>query len=261
MIAPNSVINCLAQGQLTLGLGVRLARGVEIAIAARTGGFDWLFIDLEHGALSVESASQICLAALQAGVTPIVRVAKDALSEGVRLLDNGAQGVIVAHVDTPEEARTVANRFRYPPTGKRSVTMSLPFFGYGVTAPDQITEQIDPATLVICMIESKEALDNLAAIAEVPGIDILLIGSQDLAIDLGIQSNFADMYHVYSRVASICAARNKWVGMAGVSDDGLAAHCLRLGVRFVLGAMDISLLMRGASASSLHWREALTKTV
>jgi 2-keto-3-deoxy-L-rhamnonate aldolase RhmA len=73
-------------------------------MVAAAAGFDWLFIDMEHGAMGVEEASAIAIAALSQGVTPVVRVCKDALHEGTRCLDNGAMGVVVPHVDTAEEA-------------------------------------------------------------------------------------------------------------------------------------------------------------
>jgi 2-keto-3-deoxy-L-rhamnonate aldolase RhmA len=256
----NAARQKLAEGQLALGFGVRLTPGVEISIAARTAGYDWLFIDLEHGAMSLESASQLSIAALGAGITPIVRVAKDALSEGVRLLDNGAQGIIVPHMDTAQEAREVATRFRYPPGGQRSVTMSLPFFGYGPVAASSVASRLDPETLVIGMIESREALDNIDEIAAVPGIDVLLVGSQDLSLDLGIPPDGDRMRAAYSRVASSCAAHGKWVGMAGISDRTTVAHCLRLGVRFVLGAMDVALLVAAAGERSRQWREAIEQS-
>src|ERR1700722_4579725 len=90
----------LERGELSLGVGIRVMRGVEVAKAMRSVGFDWLFIDLEHGALSIETASQMCLAALDAGISPLVRVPNGEYSLATRLLDNGAVGIVVPHVET-----------------------------------------------------------------------------------------------------------------------------------------------------------------
>jgi 2-keto-3-deoxy-L-rhamnonate aldolase RhmA len=104
----NSARERLARGEVALGFGVRLAKSAEIAKAAKTAGFDWLFIDLEHSALSIETASQLAIAALEAGIAPIARVPKGEYSLATRLLDNGVLGIIVPHIDTADEAREVA---------------------------------------------------------------------------------------------------------------------------------------------------------
>src|SRR5690349_22632965 len=95
----------LERGEVSLGFGVRIAASVEIAKAMKTAGFDWLFIDLEHSALSIETASQLAIAGLDAGIAPIVRIPNGEFALATRLLDNGALGIVVPHVETAEEAR------------------------------------------------------------------------------------------------------------------------------------------------------------
>ena len=104
-IAANHARRRLARGELALGFGVHHLRGAAVGMLAAASGYDWLFIDMEHGAMSVQEATQISIAALGQGITPIVRCCKDALFEGTRALDNGAMGVVVPHVDTADEAR------------------------------------------------------------------------------------------------------------------------------------------------------------
>ena len=116
----NTTKQKLKRGELALGFGVHHLRTSGTAMLAAAAGHDWLFIDMEHGAISVHEATQLCIAALPTGVTPIVRICAGALDEGTRCLDNGALGVIVPHVDTAERAREIAQAFRYPPLGHRS---------------------------------------------------------------------------------------------------------------------------------------------
>ena len=112
----------LERGELSLGVGVRvLALASKSPRRLASAGFDWLFIDLEHGALSIETAAQLALAALDAGLAPIVRIPNGEYSIATRLLDNGALGIVVPHVDTPDEARVIVERLRYPPQGHRAV--------------------------------------------------------------------------------------------------------------------------------------------
>src|SRR5262245_5985931 len=91
----------IRDGKLTLGLGVHHVRGSAVPLLAKAAGYDWLFIDAEHGAISTPEIAQIALAALPTGVVPIVRICTGALDEGSRALDNGALGIVVPHVDTP----------------------------------------------------------------------------------------------------------------------------------------------------------------
>src|ERR1051325_5959997 len=108
-------------GQLSLGVGIRMTRSVEIAKAMAAAGFDWLFLDMEHGVMSLESCAQIATAALDAGIAPIARVPNGEYSMATRALDNGVLGIVVPHVDTEAEAREVVNRLKYPPVGHRSM--------------------------------------------------------------------------------------------------------------------------------------------
>ena len=98
----------LKSNEIALGFGVHHLRTVATGAIAAAAGHDWLFIDMEHGAFSVQEATQICIAALPTGVTPIVRCCADALDVGTRALDNGALGVVVPHVDTVEQAKAIA---------------------------------------------------------------------------------------------------------------------------------------------------------
>src|SRR5512133_1982555 len=110
----------LLQGELALGMGVRGVRGVEVARIMKSAGYDFLFIDLEHGATSVETAFQISVAALDAGIAPLIRVPHGELALGTRCLDGGGLGIVIPHVDTAEEARAMVNAFRFQPVGHRS---------------------------------------------------------------------------------------------------------------------------------------------
>ena len=100
------------------------------AMLAAASGHDWLFIDCEHSAFSIQEATQLCLAALPTGITPILRVCADAIDEGTRALDNGALGIVVPHVDTAKQAKRIADAFHYPPIGHRSWGGSPAVYGY-----------------------------------------------------------------------------------------------------------------------------------
>src|SRR5579862_2469534 len=129
-IATNAAKARLKKNQLAVGIGIRLVRNVDIIKVMKAAGFDWLFLDLEHGVMSIETAAEICVAAQDSGIAPIVRVPYGELAMATRLLDGGALGIVIPHVDTPEEAKEIADRLRYPPLGHRSVGGGQAQFDY-----------------------------------------------------------------------------------------------------------------------------------
>lgn len=248
-IAVNHVRRRLEQGGIALGFGVHHLRSSATGMIAAAAGFDWLFIDMEHGAMSVDDATQIAIAALGQGVTPIVRVCKDAVFEGARCLDNGAMGVVVPHVDTAEEAAAVARAYRFPPIGERS--WGGPPFAYGLGAvnPAEAQAELNREVLVVCMIETPEAVKNAEAIAAVPGVDVLMFGTSDLTATMGIpgQIGHPDVRRAYESVGAACAKHGKIMGMGGVYDEKVAPEYIKLGARFILSGSDHAFLMAGAS--------------
>src|SRR5262249_25284783 len=120
-IAVNSAKARLKKNQLAVGIGVGLGRDGALIKALKAAGSDWLFLDLERGVMSIENAAEICVAAQDPGIAPIVRVPYGELAMATRLLDGGALGIVIPHVDTAEEAKEIADRLRYAPIGHRSV--------------------------------------------------------------------------------------------------------------------------------------------
>jgi 4-hydroxy-2-oxoheptanedioate aldolase len=255
----NSARERLRHGELSLGFGVRTARSTEIAKAMKTAGFDWLFLDLEHGAMSIETASQIALAGLAAGIAPIVRVPKGEYSLATRLLDNGALGIVVPHINTAAEAREVADRLRYPPLGHRGVFSSMPHYDYRSVKVEEMTDALNAANLIVVMLETPGAIDNAEAIAAVDGIDVLLIGTNDLCIEMGIPGDLGHpkVAQAYERMVAACRRHGKWAGMGGVYDEPLMRRYVELGCRFLMAGADLAFMM-SAGAQRTTFLRSLT---
>ena len=256
MAVQNLARERLERGELSLGVGIRVLRSVEVAKAMKTAGFDWLFIDLEHGALSIETASQMCLAGLDAGISPLVRIPNGEYSLATRLLDNGALGIVVPHVERAEEARTIVDRLRYPPAGHRGVFGIMPQFDY---KPNKdMTSSLNASNLIAVMLESSNAIANAEAIAAVPGIDVLLIGTNDLCLEMGVQGQLghAKVVDAYARMIAACKKHSKWPGMGGVYDDTLMQQYIDMGSRFILAGGDLGFLMDGAAKRAASLRKS-----
>lgn len=244
----NPVREALAAGKVSLGVGVRGLRTGEIARMMKSAGFDWLFIDLEHGPSSVETAFTISVAALDAGIVPIVRVPEGETVLAARCLDGGALGVFVSHVETVEDAQIAVRALRFPPLGSRSAGGSYPQLGFrGGSAKDTLPA-IDRATMIMATLETAKAVENAAAIAAVPGIDVLTMGLNDLSVDMGIpgQLGHDDIAEAVARVAEAARAAGKFAGFGGVYQPDLIKKYVGLGMRMILCGNDVGLLMSAA---------------
>lgn len=250
MAIRNEAKHRLARGELALGLGIRQSRTVDTAPWARACGFDWLMIDLEHNSMGIDGAAQMISAAPAAGVAPLVRVPAPDPHYAGRALDAGALGVIVPHVDSPEEAHTVVESCRFPPRGRRSIPAAMPQAGFADLPLAESIRLVDDAVLVVVMLETPEAIERADAIAAVPGVDVLLIGTTDLSAALGCPGELGApaIDAAYRTVGEAAAAHGKHAGMAGVYDPVLMRRYLAYGPLLVLAGGDLSLLMCAARA-------------
>lgn len=251
-LAPNQTKRRMQAGRLALGFGVHHLRTAAAPALAAATGHHWMFLDNEHGAFSVHEIAQLCIAALPVGVTPLVRVCAGAIDEATRALDNGAQGIVMPHVDTAAEARRIAEAFHYPPRGRRSWGGPPAIYGYRAPAMAEAQAAINDEILTVVMVESPEAVRNAAEIAAVEGVDVLLIGTSDLSSELGIagQMGHPQIIEAYRAVGAACTRHGKVLGMGGVYDEENASRYVGMGARFVLTGNDHSYLLMGAEARS-----------
>jgi 2-keto-3-deoxy-L-rhamnonate aldolase RhmA len=196
------------------------------------------------------------MAALPLGITPIVRVPGKEHHHASRLLDAGAQGIVVPHVDSVEEAERAVAYCKYPPIGHRSVMGALPQFGYQSVPVGESTVTANAQTMVVVMLETPDAIAKADAIAAVPGIDSILIGTNDLCAEMGIPGQFSDprVEDAYRKVIAACKKHNIHPGMGGVYDPKLMEKYIGMGMRFILSGGDMGFLMAGARerATFLH---------
>jgi 2-keto-3-deoxy-L-rhamnonate aldolase RhmA len=249
-LAQNTAKRKLQSGGIALGFGIHHLRTIAAPLLAAAGGHDFLFIDMEHGAFTVQEATQLCIASLPTGIAPIVRVCAGALDEATRLLDNGALGIVVPHVDTPEQAKRIADAFRYPPAGTRSWGGPPAVYGYQAPAVAEAQAAINNEILTTVMIESQEAVRNADAIAAVDGIDVLLIGSFDLTSELGIagQMGHQRLIDAYQAVGDACRRHGKVLGMGGINGDEDSARYIAMGSRFITTGSDHGYIVSGSIA-------------
>jgi 2-keto-3-deoxy-L-rhamnonate aldolase RhmA len=246
----NHALRQLRAGKLAIGVGLRQARTVDTAQIMKTAGFDWLFIDCEHNSMGTDTAAQIASASLAVGITPVVRVAGKEHWLASRMLDNGAQGVVVPHVESDGEAKRIADHCRFPPLGHRSMGGGLQQLGFAPVPVGEAARIVNEETLVVVMLESPRGIENCEAIAAVPGIDALLIGTNDLCMEMGIPGQFEDprIREAYTKVIAACRKHGKFPGMGGMYTPELLERHIGMGVQLILSGSDFSLLMQAGKA-------------
>jgi 2-keto-3-deoxy-L-rhamnonate aldolase RhmA len=257
-ILRNIVKEKLARGEVASSMTVRLVRGIEIARIASTAGFDSLYVDLEHSSLSLDATSQISMAALEMGLAPFVRVPANTPDYVSRVLDGGALGVVAPDVRSAEEARGVVAAAKYPPLGTRGAGGPLPHFQYRNVAAADANAALNDATMVIVQFESWEAVERADEIMATEGVDMVLIGTNDLLADLGLAGQFEHDKVREAYAAAIAAARKhgKHVGVGGLaSRPQLMAQFVRMGARYVSTGTDLGFLLAEATARASQVRD------
>jgi 4-hydroxy-2-oxoheptanedioate aldolase len=245
----NPVRARLDQGELAIGVLLRQARTVDIAKIMKTCGYDYLFIDLEHNAMTVAEAVAISVAALDTGIAPIVRVPTMELNLAAKLLDNGALGIILPHIETAAEAAEIVDKLKYPPIGQRSLDVHMPQFDFIRHDAGDAARVLNEQTLIVATVESRKGVENAEEIARVAGIDVVFVGGNDLMIDLGLpdQPAHADVIAAYETVLDACKRAGTWAGMGGVYDRDLMQRYIARGARMLLAGNDLRMLMAAAT--------------
>lgn len=178
----------LAAGHTVLGSWITF-RDPAVAEIMASAGFDWLTVDMEHSPITLTEAQDLIRAISSCGVCALVRLSANDPTLAKRVMDAGADGVIVPMVNSVEEARTAVASVKYPPQGTRSVGIARAQ-GYGPGFESYVATS-NAESLVLLQIEHIDAVSNLDAILSVPGIDGLMVGPYDLSGSMGLTGQFS----------------------------------------------------------------------
>jgi 2-keto-3-deoxy-L-rhamnonate aldolase RhmA len=252
----NAVLERWAKGEAAIAVTLRQMRGPDAAYIAQACGFDAVVVDREHATYSDSETSAICLAARALGIAAFVRVT--GIVGVAAALDGGASGVIVPHVDSADTARAVASAARFPPLGSRSLAAIGPAGAYRSEPAADIMRRQNASIIVVAMLESRASLAVAREIAATDGIDALVVGNSDLAVELGVvgQSGHPDVMAANKTAADACRAAGKVFTMLALGDDRqMQRDLLRLGATFILAGIDTIYLMQAARADAAVLRK------
>ena len=187
---PNLTKQALRAGSVQIGCGFGQFRSPEIPRILKAAGFDWAFLDTEHGNFDLETIQDICRVASLIGLTPVVRVADIQYSLVARALDCGAEGIVFPRVESPELLDRAVSWTKFPPVGVRGCGLSSMHVNYEPMSVSQIIEYWNENSMVILQIETVRAFEMRDELLSVKGIDAVMVGPVDLSISLGVPGDF-----------------------------------------------------------------------
>jgi 2-dehydro-3-deoxyglucarate aldolase/4-hydroxy-2-oxoheptanedioate aldolase len=243
----NTTWERLSRGETVFGCGLQTYRSPEIARTFAVAGFDYVFIDLEHSSFDLQTAHDMIKASLDSGITPICRVGELAYSLVARLLDSGAQGIILPRVEDPAILREALSWMRFPPAGKRGYGINPTMIRYEARSFPEIIEHQNLNTLAVVQFETRTAMERADELLSVPRMNIAMVGPADLSISLGVPGQF-DHPTMVSTIDALIEKCNRHGVVPGIQTRGLAMSKFwaERGMRFIGTAAEHALLLEKA---------------
>ena len=240
----NPLKRMLREGQAVIGATITVA-SPEIAAQVAALGFDFLWIEMEHSPITLETLRMMVLATRGLQAVPIARVPVNELWTAKRVLDAGALGVIFPFCSTPELAQQAAAACKYPPQGRRGSGPGLAAFRW--PAPEGYHAFADNNVIVVVIIEEERAVENVEAIAATTGIDVIFVGTSDLSFSMGLrgQSGHARVQDALKRIVAAGKANHKFVGLPVRDSDQIKKYADQ-GFQWFQTPTELGLMARGA---------------
>jgi 2-keto-3-deoxy-L-rhamnonate aldolase RhmA len=241
----NTVKDKLRRGESVIGPVISV-NNVEVAARAAALGFDFIWLEMEHCPMSLETVRNIVLATRGLPAVPLARPPTNELWTAKRLLDAGVLGVIFPFTRTPELARQAVAACRYPPRGLRGSGADQAAFRWAV--PEGYYDFADENVLVVTVVEDTSALENIEEIAATPGIDVLFIGTSDLSFSLGLrgEQNHPKLDSAVEKILAAAKKHGKFPGRPGLRPEEIK-RSQKQGFRFFMTLTDMDFMAAGAA--------------
>ena len=235
----------LIKKELSIGSWIQIADASVAEIIGQMG-FDWVAIDMEHGAINISQLPNIFRALELGNTLPLVRIAQMEEKDCKQALDAGAAGLIIPMVNDEESLSNIIDYCKWPPAGKRGISFSRAnLFGFKFDAYEKEAQ----APLIVAMIESIEAVNNLETILTVKGLDAIFIGPYDLSASMGITGKFSDnrFKKTTNKILSLSKKYNIPAGIHVVEPEKKEVNnVIKQGYQFIACAID-SVMIRNAA--------------
>ena len=238
--------NVLKSGGVVYGTMLRLCKNIRWASTLKGAGFDYVIFDNEHSAYSRHEIAELSWAFGQAGIAPIIRLPIPSSHYVTIALDGGAQGIFAPYCETVEQVKEVVGAAKWRPLKGKLLKKAL---DTGEFPSEEVKQRLGRAgqrNIVIIGIESVPALENLEAILEVDGIDVIFVGPNDMTTSMGIinQTNHPDYQAALEKVLNACKAHGVALAVH-MFDMEMTTKWMKKGMQFVLYGMDTGAIMKG----------------
>lgn len=256
---PNLTKEKLKRGEPAYGYGVRFFAGSEHAQFASNAGYDFLFVDGEHGCFTLKEGTALCRAALATGVTPLVRVCGFDHHLCTQYLDNGAQGIIFPHIETTDHVELIRRELFFPPRGDRSLPGPMAINDFLPIPHAELVVKGNETTMAVGMIESPKGVERLPDMLALGVLDAILIGANDLSVTLGVPAQWdsAAFVDALESVTAACRSAGVASGLGGVFVPEIMGHWARKGMTFFYCMSDGQGLINYPAARLKEIRQAV----
>ncbi|MBM4307890.1 MAG: aldolase [Deltaproteobacteria bacterium] len=237
-------------GECVYGTMIRQVRDPGAPVVFASVGYDFVLIDMEHGNYNMETIAYMIRGAKSAGIAPIIRVPHLETFFISRVLDAGAEGIMVPMTSTKEQAEAIARYSKYTPIGQRGFGTQTGQTDYKPLKALEFMKEANEHTLIIAQIETKEAIQNVEAILSVEGIDVGLIGPNDLSISLGIPDQMESevLAQAIEKVVETAKKKGKATGIH-IGNTELVRKWRAKGMTVLACSTDIGFMYSGSKAT------------
>lgn len=243
----NTVKQGLREGRMQLGTAYQQLRSQDVVRALAAAGFDWAFIDTEHGGFGIGEVQDLCRMAVKVGLSPVIRVPELHYGLVARALDCGGEGVIFPRVESPELLAQAVSWTKFPPEGQRGCGLTPLHIDFEAASIAQIMEHANRESLVVLQIETVRALEARDELLSVPHVDAVMVGPVDLSISLGVPGEFEHpkMLDAVEKIFDSCQAHGVAPG-AQARNAALAKRWKEMGALFLGCSSEIQMLYEKA---------------
>jgi 2-dehydro-3-deoxyglucarate aldolase/4-hydroxy-2-oxoheptanedioate aldolase len=260
IIPQNKLKRRLREGQACIGTMLVEFRQPSVMQLLANAGFDFVIIDNEHGPFSIETIADLSRAARQLGVTPIVRVSDITYTQITQALDSGAQGIMIPRVTEPQQVVSALNMMKYPPVGKRGSVLARGHTDFKGGSVAEAMTAANQESMLVVQVETLPALECLDEILSITGVDVALVGPNDLSIALGVpdQMQHPKLEAAIERTIAVCNRRGI-VPAIHMNDLQLAAMWTGRGMRMISVSSEVGLTMKAGSEAVAAVAKAFTQ--
>lgn len=250
----------LKNSEHLLGTMITTFNSVDIPKILMECGYDYAIIDREHGAFTTREAANIISVGRAIDFPLLVRIPEPKREHILQTMEMGAKGILLPNVESADTAKYVVECMKYTPLGKRGVSLSRPHTDFKKVNGREYMDQSNEETIFLCQIESQKGVENCEEIINVPGVDCLFIGPNDMSSDYGILNEFENpiIIDAFNKVIAAAKAAGKHSGVH-FGGAGNLKKWINSGMTVNLCNSDLGLLMAGARSEINELRESIVK--